>query len=241
MIVTENQISQVNLALFYAGKISQGSLKAFLWYAPRQCGAGILCFSHPELPWGTMWAVAAVWWLPAGRYSFLPEFPQAHIGGVPSLMTVTSLFTDVRGNIPLLILTMAMPDISSESSTADCTMLGFPRVASGKKIHLPMQEKWVQSLGWEDPLEEECGNPLQFSCLENSMDRGAWRATIHKVATEQLSTLTQALSNMWRNTNQFISIWLNQFSHGPCTVIWNQAVSRRAWCGRAEEHPIYKR
>ena len=26
------------------------------------------------------------------------------------------------------------------------------------------------------------GNPLQYSCLENPMDRGAWRATIHGVA-----------------------------------------------------------
>ena len=26
------------------------------------------------------------------------------------------------------------------------------------------------------------GNPLQHSCLENSMDRGAWRATVHGVA-----------------------------------------------------------
>ena len=28
----------------------------------------------------------------------------------------------------------------------------------------------------------EHGNPLQYSCLENSMDRGAWRATVHRVA-----------------------------------------------------------
>ena len=26
------------------------------------------------------------------------------------------------------------------------------------------------------------GNPLQYSCLENSTDRGAWRATVHGVA-----------------------------------------------------------
>ena len=27
------------------------------------------------------------------------------------------------------------------------------------------------------------GNPLQYSCLENSIDRGAWQATVHGVAT----------------------------------------------------------
>ena len=26
------------------------------------------------------------------------------------------------------------------------------------------------------------GNPLQYSCLENPMDRGAWWATVHRVA-----------------------------------------------------------
>ena len=29
------------------------------------------------------------------------------------------------------------------------------------------------------------GNPLQYSCLENSMDKGAWRATVHGVAKSQ--------------------------------------------------------
>ena len=28
------------------------------------------------------------------------------------------------------------------------------------------------------------GNPLQYSCLENPMDRGAWRAALHEVMTE---------------------------------------------------------
>ena len=31
-------------------------------------------------------------------------------------------------------------------------------------------------------LGEENGNPLQYSCLENPMDRGAWWATVHGVA-----------------------------------------------------------
>ena len=33
-------------------------------------------------------------------------------------------------------------------------------------------------------LGEGHGNPLQSSCLENPMDRGPWRATVHKVAKE---------------------------------------------------------
>ena len=46
-----------------------------------------------------------------------------------------------------------------------------------------MQETWVQSLGQEDPLEKSY--PLQYSCLENSTDRGAWWATVHGVAKSQ--------------------------------------------------------
>ena len=31
------------------------------------------------------------------------------------------------------------------------------------------------------PPKKEMANPLQYSCLENSMDRGAWQATVHGV------------------------------------------------------------
>ena len=34
---------------------------------------------------------------------------------------------------------------------------------------------------WENPQEKGKGNPLH-SCLENPMDRGGWRATVHRVA-----------------------------------------------------------
>ena len=37
------------------------------------------------------------------------------------------------------------------------------------------------------------GNPLQYSCLENPMDRGAWWATVHVVTKSQ--TEFQRLSN----------------------------------------------
>ena len=44
-----------------------------------------------------------------------------------------------------------------------------------------MQETQVQSLVWEDSPGEGHGNPLQYSCLDNSMDRGAWQTTVHGV------------------------------------------------------------
>ena len=35
--------------------------------------------------------------------------------------------------------------------------------------------------GWEDPLRRKW-QPLQYSCLDNLMDRGAWQATVYRVA-----------------------------------------------------------
>ena len=34
------------------------------------------------------------------------------------------------------------------------------------------------------------GNPLQYSCLENPMDRGAWQATVHRVADSNVTEAT---------------------------------------------------
>ena len=34
------------------------------------------------------------------------------------------------------------------------------------------------------------GNPLQYSCLENPMDRGAWQATVHRVAESDTTRAT---------------------------------------------------
>ena len=41
-------------------------------------------------------------------------------------------------------------------------------------------------LGWERSTGGGHGNPLQYSCLENSMDREAWRAIIHGVTKSWL-------------------------------------------------------
>ena len=41
-----------------------------------------------------------------------------------------------------------------------------------------MQEIRVQTLGWEDPWWRY-GNPVQYYCLKNPMNRGAWQATAY--------------------------------------------------------------
>ena len=39
--------------------------------------------------------------------------------------------------------------------------------------------------GWERSPGEGTGNPLQYSCPKNLMDRGAWQATIHGITKSQ--------------------------------------------------------
>ena len=62
-------------------------------------------------------------------------------------------------------------------------MCAFPMAQQVKNLPamLEIQEMWVGSLGQEDPLEEKNGNPVQYSCLKNPMDRGAWPATVQRV------------------------------------------------------------
>ena len=45
-----------------------------------------------------------------------------------------------------------------------------------------MWETWVQSLGWEDPLEESTATHSSLLAWRIPMERGAWKAAIHGVA-----------------------------------------------------------
>ena len=57
-----------------------------------------------------------------------------------------------------------------------------PSLVAQMVRNLPtMRETWIQSLGWEDPLEESMAS--QSSCLawRIPMNRGAWQATAHGV------------------------------------------------------------
>ena len=54
-------------------------------------------------------------------------------------------------------------------------------VAQLVKNQPAMQETQVRSLGQEESPGGGSGNPLQYPCLENPMNRGAWGATVHGV------------------------------------------------------------
>ena len=45
-----------------------------------------------------------------------------------------------------------------------------------------MRETWVQSLGWEDSLEEDMATHFSVLAWRIPMDRGAWKAAVHGVA-----------------------------------------------------------
>ena len=49
---------------------------------------------------------------------------------------------------------------------------------------------WVLSWDWGFP-GGGCSNPLQYSCLENSTDRGAWQAMVHRVTELDTTEVTK--------------------------------------------------
>ena len=56
-----------------------------------------------------------------------------------------------------------------------CTFMSLPGGSDGKESACDAGDK-ASIPGWGRPLGEGHGNPLQYSCLENPMDRGAWQA-----------------------------------------------------------------
>ena len=81
-----------------------------------------------------------------------------------------------------------------------------------ERICLPCRrsrfDPWVGKIPWRGN-----GYPLQNSCLENSMDRGAWQATVHGVAWVGHSWVTKQAHSGWsgRIKNEVfkctISVW----------------------------------
>ena len=61
---------------------------------------------------------------------------------------------------------------------------GFPGDSNGEEFACNAGDPGSEPGLGRSPGEGN-GNPLQYSCLENLMDRGAWRATVHGVTKSQ--------------------------------------------------------
>ena len=118
---------------------------------------------------------------------------------------------------------------------------GFPGSSNGKEFACNAGDLGLIPGSGRSP-EGGHGNPLQYSCLENPMNRGAWRATFHGVAETNTFTFTHTgeghlfNSGYWlkgissRNTNRHIQniVWhpLAQLTHEinhhrSVSVEWN--------------------
>ena len=90
---------------------------------------------------------------------------------------------------------------------------GFPDGSDGKESAYNAGDPSLIPGSGRSPGEGN-GNPLQYSCLENSMDRGAWWATVHEVAeldmTERLiPTNTKARRTGSSCSEDMTSRWLS--------------------------------
>ena len=61
---------------------------------------------------------------------------------------------------------------------------GFPGISDGKESSYSVEDLGLTP-GWGRSSGEGNGNPLQCSCLENSMNRGVWGAIVHGVTKGQ--------------------------------------------------------
>ena len=77
-----------------------------------------------------------------------------------------------------------LPVFSYQSLVFLSLYKGFPGGSDGKESALNAKDPGSIPWSGRSPLEGN-GYPLQYSCLENSMDRGAWQATVHGIAPFQ--------------------------------------------------------
>ena len=72
-------------------------------------------------------------------------------------------------------------------------VMGFPGSSDGKESACNLADQGSIPGSGSSPGEEN-GNPLQYSCLENSMDRGAWQAT-YSLRGLKKSDMTESLTH----------------------------------------------
>ena len=73
------------------------------------------------------------------------------------------------------------------------------------------------SIQVDTEIGEGNGNPLQCSCLENPMDRGAWKAMVHRVAESQ-RRLKRLSTQAYRYRNKHRCKCMCEYMHIPSSA-----------------------
>ena len=114
-----------------------------------------------------------------------------------------------------------------DSYAALLTSQDFPGSSVSKESPAG-QETRVQSLGGEDPVEKEMATHwLQYSCLENPMDRGAWWATVHGVTRVRHNLVTKPsppLALVPAVNFGFTNVWLPPLSAINTVDSWTRCI-----------------
>ena len=143
------------------------------------------------------------------------------------LVSVACLFS-LLCNIPLYVLMLWAESTQSICSPAWCcaSFTSFPQkkgFLNGSVIkNLPVNAGDMGSIpGSGRSPEGRNGNPLQYSCLKNSMDRGAWWATVHGVTKSGIRLSMQAPQKKfgWEGMRCYLHI------RGRASVVWEPPVN----------------
>ena len=78
-----------------------------------------------------------------------------------------------------------------------------------------MQDTWLPSLGWEDPLEEGMATHSSILVWKIPMDRGAWWATVHGAAKSQ-TRLSDLAHSTWLI---LIVVWQKSIQHCKAVIL----------------------
>ena len=102
------------------------------------------------------------------------------------------------------------------------TLLGFPRWLSSKESTCNAEDYDLIPGSGRSPGGVH-GNPLQYSCLENSMDRGAWWATVHRVTESYTTESTEHSTHTWH------------LEHNIMNICWDACLTTRLSTGPSSD------
>ena len=90
---------------------------------------------------------------------------------------------EIKESIPFSIATKRVKYLG-KNLPKETKVMGFPHSSVGKSSACNAGDPGSIPGSGRSPGEEN-GSPLQYSCLENPMDKGAWRAIIHGITKSQ--------------------------------------------------------